>query len=276
MCRYNTEARLAESVLYCLLSSCKQKTFLEQFCASKESCTLVRILAFSKNVKTTEKFRTLLTLLRNHPTKVDELTNTVRHLCLASGLNENKDVSKKSLDALINDVLKTDQTTITRAIKEFMAKFKTANYQSMSKESLIKVGLHIHRNASSMFEPFIKALCVNAADQRADKLCIEVLTALIKGTGIGASGSIVDWLALLDPEMLQLNPILLRELLFTKQDRSLHAAGQDEKEVDGSNETAAPISAVSYLTSLVAHEARNSTLQDCAHWILGSTRLLKR
>lgn len=261
--RQTAEVQLAQAVLQCLISFCKQKSFLNRFCQSKESCTLVRLLAFSPNVKTSDSFRTLLTLLRSHDKKMEELTTTVRHLCHLNGLDENVDTTKKTLDTLIDQLFKASEATITLSIKELFKILKTSSYGNLSKDSLIKVGLHIQEQCPSMFEPFVKILCVNATNQRADKFCIEVLTGLIKETSQCASGSIVDWLGLMDPEILQLNPILLRELLFTKH-VSTSATNEQTK------------SATAYLTSLVAHETRNLTLQDCADWMLGSTRLLKR
>ena len=78
-----------------------------------------------------------------------------------------------------------------------------------------------------------------------------------------SSGLFVDWLSILDPEILNVSPILQRELLFKERE----ALSVNVKEKNNSS---------SYLTSMLAHQTRNSTLQDCFTWILNSSRDVNR
>ena len=74
-------------------------------------------------------------------------------------------------------------------------------------------------------------------------------------------GIIVSFLDLLDPEILHLNPLLQRQLIF--------------KHSNGMTALPSVLKAKSYLISLLTHQAQNSTLEDCFNWILDAASDVK-
>jgi len=142
-------------------------------------------------------------------------------------------------------------------------------------------------------EDFIKAIITNliSARNRIDsesattiwtpqqslplKTCSEILVQLLKEfEGIDpsrdnlVSGLLVDWYEILDPEVVNVHPLLQRQLLFQDRvimpnwDRSLT-----------SHEERSPST---YLLGSLTHHARWETLQDCLDWLLGHDREEKR
>lgn len=149
--------------------------------------------------------------------------------------------------------------------------------------------LKLKKANSPLFEDFIKAIITTliSARSRKDsesataiwtpqqslplKTCSEVLVQLLKefegmdpSRGNLSSGLLVDWYEILDPEVVQVHPLLQRQLLFQDRvsmpswDRSLT-----------SHEERSPST---YLLGSLTHQACWETLQDCLDWLLGHDR----
>lgn len=149
--------------------------------------------------------------------------------------------------------------------------------------------LKLKKANSPLFEDFIKAIITTliSARSRIDsesasavwtpqqslplKTCSEILVQLLKefeGVDLSrdnlVSGLLVDWYEILDPEVVQVHPLLQRQLLFQDRvsmpswDRSLT-----------SHEERSPST---YLLGSLTHQARWETLQDCLDWLLGHDR----
>lgn len=149
--------------------------------------------------------------------------------------------------------------------------------------------LKLKKANSPLFEDFIKAIITTliSARSRKDsesataiwtpqqslplKTCSEVLVQLLKefegmdpSRGNLSSGLLVDWYEILDPEVVQVHPLLQRQLLFQDRvsmpswDRSLTS---DEER-----------SPSTYLLGSLTHQACWETLQDCLDWLLGHDR----
>lgn len=146
--------------------------------------------------------------------------------------------------------------------------------------------LKLKKTNSPLFEDFIKAIITTliCARSRQDsesatavwtprqslplKTCSEILVQLLKefesidpSRDNLASGLLVDWYEILDPEVVQVHPLLQRQLLFQERvsmpswDRSLT-----------SHEERSPST---YLLGSLTHQACWETLQDCLDWLLG-------
>lgn len=149
--------------------------------------------------------------------------------------------------------------------------------------------LKLKKANSPLFEDFIKTIITTliSARSRKDsesataiwtpqqslplKTCSEVLVQLLKefegmdpSRGNLSSGLLVDWYEILDPEVVQVHPLLQRQLLFQDRvsmpswDRSLT-----------SHEERSPST---YLLGSLTHQACWETLQDCLDWLLGHDR----
>ena len=69
-------------------------------------------------------------------------------------------------------------------------------------------------------------------------------------------GLVIDWLSIFDSEVTHIKPVLQRELLFTKP---------TDDYGNNTHKTA-------FLMSLLAHDTKASTLQDCLTWLLSDAR----
>lgn len=149
--------------------------------------------------------------------------------------------------------------------------------------------LNLKKANSPLFEDFIKAIITTliSARNRKDsesataiwtpqqslplKTCSEILVQLLKEfEGMDpsrdnlSSGLLVDWYEILDPEVVQVHPLLQRQLLF--QDR-VSVPNWDRSLT--SHEERSPST---YLLGSLPHQARWETLQDCLDWLLGHDR----
>eukprot|EP00794_Sanderia_malayensis_P009153 gene9152-10125_t len=122
---------------------------------------------------------------------------------------------------------------------------------------------------------FIEASC-QADGKSFDhiKKCVQFLVALYKhGKALNIEFSIgicLDWLDILDPEIVHADPLLQRELLFVDKHE-----GTTETMTNRSITTTSLSS--SYLQALLAHQSKSNALHDCLDWFLSvdtiSTRL---
>lgn len=146
--------------------------------------------------------------------------------------------------------------------------------------------LKLKKANSPLFEDFIKAITTSLISGRSRqdseaattvwtpqqslplKTCSEILVKLLEeseGTNPSrdnlVSGLLVDWYEIVDPEVVQVHPLLQRQLLFRDRvsmpswDRSLT-----------SHEERSPST---YLLGSLTHQACWETLQDCLDWLLG-------
>lgn len=100
------------------------------------------------------------------------------------------------------------------------------------------------------------------------KTCSEILVKLLEESeGADSShnhlsnGLLVDWYEIVDPEVVQVHPLLQRQLLF--RDRESMPSGDRSLT---SHEERSPST---YLLGLLTHQACWETLQDCLDWLLG-------
>ena len=70
-------------------------------------------------------------------------------------------------------------------------------------------------------------------------------------------GIILDWLSIIDSEITNMKPIMQRELLFTHSN--------EDTSYNYGNKNA-------FLISLLAHQTKVTTLQDCLTWMLNANR----
>ena len=80
---------------------------------------------------------------------------------------------------------------------------------------------------------------------------------MLKAVDEPMSGLVIDWLSIFDSEVTHIKPVLQRELLFTKP--------TDDYANNNTHKTA-------FLMSLLAHDTKASTLQDCLTWLLSDAR----
>ena len=72
-----------------------------------------------------------------------------------------------------------------------------------------------------------------------------------------SSGFIQDWLEILDPEIIHVDPLLQRDALF-----------MDRMEIHGSADLRTTGTSPSYLRALLSHQPNENTLFDCISWLL--------
>ena len=70
-------------------------------------------------------------------------------------------------------------------------------------------------------------------------------------------GLALDWLEILDPEIVHVDPLLQRELLFMNRDELASGSCLDKSKTSAS-----------YLRALLAHQSKDTTLLDCLDWLL--------
>eukprot|EP00111_Clytia_hemisphaerica_P010721 TCONS_00031321-protein len=292
---------LAIKVLHSIDEFCKQQSFKTHFCNNRESCILVRILS-SSNVKNSDTFVRFLECLSRDAPQNKSMENLLNNLFKNLSIENKEKAADKTPRQCMEELM--DQSVIKiPSLKQFLDTLKGACYQDLNKDQLAKVGIHIFNSQRSMFQDFLKVLCQHSKSQRDDGLCVEVMIQIMRNSSNGiVSGIIVDWLCRVDPEILQLNPMLLREFLFTRNEKQIdgpiktedlskqpiktESSSKEPIKIDGSSsepindEKEQPISeenkCVAYLTSVMAHEIRGCTLQDCIQWMFSSTKSLER
>lgn len=142
------------------------------------------------------------------------------------------------------------------------------------------------RNANSpLFEEFLQAIAATLLSSQSArdfhsasavwtpqrslplKTCAEILIRLLEDSVSGqssdhlASGLLVDWCEIIDPEIVQLHPLIQRQLLFRDK---LNMSSWDRSLTIGDRRSPS-----AYLLGLMTHQACWETLQDCLDWLLG-------
>ena len=70
-------------------------------------------------------------------------------------------------------------------------------------------------------------------------------------------GLILDWIEVLDPEIVHVDPLLQRDLLFMDRNNASSEKGTDKSKASAS-----------YLRALLSHQSKDTTLLDCVDWLL--------
>ena len=149
----------------------------------------------------------------------------------------------------------------------------------------ISACLKLRNSNSPLFEEFLQAIAATLLSSQSTrdfhsasavwtpqrslplKTCAEILIRLLKDSVSGqssdylASGLLVDWCEIVDPEIVQLHPLIQRQLLFRDK---LEMSSWDRSLISGDQRSPS-----GYLLGLLTHQACWETLQDCLDWLLG-------
>ena len=300
----------AATVLLLLGQLCQDDDeFRSSFCGNRESCVLVRILSSSfvgvgkrnsplsggiQNQASVGDLTRLLEMLLESSSISKELGNLSRSILkqLGAGKTTVKVVKPLTSTLSLEQLLKTlaaegkeitDNSSLL--FRQLINALPSTSYGELDLYQMVKAGVRMFKEQRSSFEEFIKILCRHSTSKRDDSFCVSVLVALVRklneqeNKGGSASGVIIDRLCRTDPEILQLNPVLLRELLFT----TAATAGREEeekptlsKQQQQQHKNTSENAFTAYLISVMAHEIRNSTLQDCVQWMFSTTKNIDR
>lgn len=301
----------------------EDKSFRTSFCGNRESCLLIRILSSSSVGGLTKKgvqdgalsngadFVNFLKMLLESNTASKEVGNMIRNILKQLGVvvdgGGGKDTVKTEkrsspVSAMLPQNLLKRLASGESTSSDFLSSFRqlmngltSVSYGDLDVQQIVDAGIRIFKEQRSFFEEFLKVLCCNSTSKKDDSFCVTVLVALLRKLddvedetvvnreGSSASGIIIDRLCKIDPEILQLNPVLLRELLFTsfEKEKDLKMKQKAKNVQKQQQQLHKSIrfwenSFTAYLTSVMAHEIRNSTLQDCVQWMFSTTKNLSR
>lgn len=254
---------LAGSVVKSLVSLCSRDEFKNAFCTNRESCVLIRVLSISVANKSSEIVQLLKSLTQSSVLS-KELEATLKSLNRVHEVDLRQEESQcETLSAVVDRLLTKDVDHVI--FNKFLELLKNSEYNKLDEGKIVELAVRVYTTHRSLFESFLQVLCHNSKTQHGNRACVDILVHTMRKLGSGNSaGIIMDWLCLMDPEILQLNPVLLREFLFT------------ESSGVSSNESNSENSSVAYLSSVMTHETKNTTLQDCVQWMFSTTKHLDR
>jgi len=254
---------LAMRVVDSLVTLCSREDFKNAFCSSRESCVLVRVLSISV-VKKSSGIVQLLRSMTHSKVLNRELEVTLKNLNRVHEVDLHKEESPcETLSAVVDRLLAEEIDHVT--FNKFLDMMNKTDYDKLDEVKIIDLAVRVYTTHRSLFEKFLQVLCHNSKTQRGNRACVDILVRTMRKIRSGNSaGIIIDWLCLMDPEILQLNPVLLREFLFTESATASSGESKDET------------SSVAYLASVMTHETRNTTLQDCVQWMFSTTKHLDR
>lgn len=293
----------------------EDKVFRTSFCSNRESCLLVRILSSSSvgglrkkgiqdgTPKAVDFVNFLEMLLKNNST-CKELSNLIKNILKQLGVavgGGGKDILKAvkraspvptlSPQNLLKMIVcgKVTSGDFSSLFAQLIDGLPSVSYSDLNAAQVVDVGIRIVKEHRSFFEEFLKVLCCSSTSKKDDSFCVNVLVTLLRKLngdeeiangegGNSATGVIVDRLCRVDPEILQLNPVLLRELLFTNFVKEKHLKMKQKATKQQLHKQTKPAESAftAYLTSVMAHEIRNSTLQDCVQWMFSTTKNFDR
>lgn len=249
------DANVTQLVVSVLTDLCDKESFCCNFCTHKSASAILNCVMRDQNTKTESKIM-LLKKLAKCATKSSEVDKLVNSACRKYKLlDESENTSSKStkLDVVLKDFLacKT-QVEAIKTGKRMLCKMQEEGIENLPKEKLVKACKTMLSKCRFLCERFIHTFCSGFQSQRSIKRCLEILIEVFATCDEKDLGILIDWISILDPEILHLNPILQREFLFKQRD----ACSLD----------------TSYLASMLVHESRDFTLQDCLTWLLTSQK----
>jgi len=246
------ENKLALKIINSLNLFLTNRKFVHGFIRkSNDACALLRLLSICGLTCYKEKYLNLFIQIK------ESLPSNHAIRKLSTLLNINLECIKnttKSCNTMMMDILNNkDSNENINLVKELMDKLREGNdLNSKSKDKLIQVLVLLSKQSIGLLEELIQLLFELIADQKKSRIVLDILLeVLVKGEP-SAIGLLLDWISMIDSEILQFNPIVERDLLFGNHGCQLPS--------------------ITYLTSLLAHQAKSVTLEDCLTWMLSSER----
>lgn len=265
-----------------LHSEKKEKFIASLYQKSEKTCTILNLLSKAKEYLEATSKEKLFILLKSIWTKQHEgskVHSLVSSIALKCGLaidQESKEPIGSELRNALAELLKESSKPVLQMLSLRVAHLLSEAVRSRSltrKDIDIQVMLEACRLMQEMglsvFKKFVDTLChffinddsTNKFDDVKD--CVQLLVELYKhGSSLAndfSTGFILDWLEILDPEIVHVDPLLQRDSLFMdRQEISTH--DPDVKETNSSSSA--------YLRSLLSHQCSDRTLFDCLDWLL--------
>lgn len=188
-------------------------------------------------------------------------------------------------DRILEEIACNESSDDGALVRQFIsaAKYRTLKPEAITVDSAVKACLKLENAKSSLLEEFLQAIAVTlvSSQEKHDSLCTstvwtpqrslplktcaEILVRLLNFSNSGqagdnlASGLLVDWCEIVDPELVQVHPLTQRQLLF--RDRS-SIPGWDRSLTCSDHRSPS-----AYLLGLLTHQASWETLQDCLDWL---------
>jgi len=276
----------AINALICAFDQILQSESKDKFIASlyqhtEKTHTLLYLL-FKAQEKLDEamqkKFLNVLKSIRKKGHEGNKVHSLILSISSTIGLSEDAEVeySKNSelRNALTEFLNMENSKPVSQALSLricYLLKKEIRNGTFTIKELDMKLFLDVCHLMQEKQMPILKrivdAFCyfyVNVCDSNkfdSIKLCVQLLVDLYKyGKWMEndfSSGFIQDWLEILDPEIIHVDPLLQRDALF-----------MDRMEIHGSADLRTTGTSPSYLRALLSHQPNENTLFDCISWLL--------
>jgi len=198
--------------------------------------------------------------------------------------------SKQTLLDLMECICKPDNESleVIRLTETLIDKLKVQSKtkeKEPSVETLLLVSKAVKEKAGHLFGKLLEAICkrfvCNSDSSSNNKRCMDFLVEGMRKMPASVEGLLVDWLEVVDSEITRFDPLAVRQMLFLQGEQKgenpkKHQGVQKEDDPkrlqrEQKEDSPKPSHNMSYLTSLLAQQTRNGTLQDCLHWILSST-----
>ncbi|XP_031573151.1 integrator complex subunit 1-like [Actinia tenebrosa] len=240
--------------------------------------------ALKRHSKATSSFTELIQKLSSRCSKAGPLSCMLQQYKKQLGITET-DV-KKSVTNILKEIAQNegsvDETQIRKLIEA--ARIPGTRAERIDKDIAVKACMKVKSSNPQLLDDVCKALFSlmifqKTRHEHADspwnskqslplKTCVEILTTLLSCDPHGedrsaydlSKGLFVDWLETVDPEIVNVHPLVQRQLLFSDRPQMSNE--------EGSLTCTEKRSANAYLLASLAHNSNYSCLQDCLDWLL--------
>ncbi|GFN78406.1 integrator complex subunit 1, partial [Plakobranchus ocellatus] len=240
-----------------LLSSSKREAFAQKVYATTwRSCPVLKILIAKQTDLHPEIAQMLEKLQSLAPSQRSMLTSVMTQFLLSRGKQSKQlkgtstfgsGTSKQMVDALVNKCSSAKKGLDSDIFLQGLKKLKDPESMELAVQQMMN------------------GLLAQGRTKEGTKLACHALAQSGSSMHEGAATLFIDWMSLLDPEIVQSNPELEQTLLFARTVKN--------KEASKTNQDAGPkkscISSQAHLLALLTHQASWSTLIQCL------TRLLQ-
>ncbi|XP_065065814.1 integrator complex subunit 1-like [Rhopilema esculentum] len=277
-----TTTSLIEALSEMLQSDMKDKFVNALYEDSQKTCAILSLILKSKNNLDEfwqSKFVDVIKQLRcarNLGNKVDTyLSLVIKDL----GIKDNTEHAPgKELNAALIDFLKKENTkvelqSLSLRVAHLMShgvRNGKLTVQDLDMDLIVQACNFMQEKNMAVLKKFVDAVCSCFIESKSNgfsdafdniKSCVKFLVEIYKyGSSLSTDfsrGLILDWIEVLDPEIVHVDPLLQRDLLF-----------MDKKNVSSEKGTDKSKASASYLRALLSHQSKDTTLLDCVDWLL--------
>ncbi|RUS89929.1 hypothetical protein EGW08_002281 [Elysia chlorotica] len=235
-----------------LLSSSKREAFAEKVYATTcRSCPILKIL-IAKQTDLHPEITQMVEKLHSLGSGQRSMLTSVVTQFLVTRVKQSKQTKQSALSSSASATAKQVETLVNRT---------SSAKKGLDFDGFLQ-GLKKLKDPESMelaVRRMMDGLLAQGRTKEGTKLACRALSQSGSGMHEGAATLFIDWMSLLDPEIVKTNPELEQKLLFARDVKDRKAVGSAE---------GASVSSQAHLLALLTHQANWSTLVQCVSRLL--------